>query len=172
VTYAMKLLGGRNARAFSLNLAPDIEHRARNSPDWLRRRIIRILGNGTPLTLVFDANRDGRLHLSRVHVHGCFVAVDAADAARIDRGLKLAGGEWAARRGQKHQLDTKVLGEESGPISVWAHYLSRKLAPASKALSGGPLWSVTRGARAAAEALHDTIRRTVNTAPRDSAHAV
>jgi hypothetical protein len=161
-TYALKFLGGRNARAFTLNLGPAEEQRATADSGWMRRRLVYRVGSQVPMLIVFDAEWSGRLLRPRLHVHGVFVAEDESDVMRILRGIDLAGGDWAARSGRKHKLVSKELGDSSGPIFVWADYLRSKLAPASRVIEKGALWSVTNVARRAAQGLHADVRRVVN----------
>jgi hypothetical protein len=164
--YAMKVIGGRHARAFTLNLGPDVARRAKSDADWLRRAVVRHVGARTPLILAFDVTpKTGRLHL-----HGAFAGTDPDDVNRIECGLKAAGREWAASRGQEHQLLPVVLGEERGPLHRWMNYLAESVAAARGVVSGGPLWSMTNTARRMAKALHAEVSTAVNAAIKEQRH--
>jgi|KBSSwiStaDraftv2_1062776.scaffolds.fasta_scaffold237276_2 hypothetical protein len=165
--YAIKNAGRRHAMAFTLNLAPDVERRAKIDPDWLRRKIVLGVGSDVPLLIVFDAAPD----TDRVHLHGAYAAANSDDANRIDCALDAAGGEWAAPRGDSYKLLPKVLGEESGTVDGWLVYLLKSITAAGQVVAGGPLWSMTNPARRAAKALHEDVRRAVNIASRESIHA-
>jgi hypothetical protein len=160
--YALKDIGGRNARAFSLNLNPDIACRCAVEPDWLLRRIVRFVGRHVPLVVALDAAPIS----DRLHVHGAFAGANPDDANRIEIALEAAGGMWAADRGRVYQLLSKPLGGDSGPIDGWLVYLAKGIGAAAAIVGAKRAWTATNAVRRHAKAMHADVRRSVNEAIR------
>jgi hypothetical protein len=150
---AIAKLGGQNAIAFSLNLSPEVEQKARSSPCWLRRTIVRLIGD-LPMVLVFGL-ANGRLHL-----HGSVVMADGSSLRVVQEALGRAGGAWANQYGAVHQLVTKPLGS-AGPVDRWGRYLFRNLCETGDVLASAR-WSMTNPARRVAKDLWEEVRRRAN----------
>ncbi|MHC2021478.1 hypothetical protein [Methylobacterium sp. CM6247] len=143
------------ARAFTLNLSPDVVSRGLASSHsgfapWMQKRLHReiVAAVGHPLPFVFgvDVTRTGRPHL-----HGMIAANDDHLEA-IGRACRKAGGEWKAGHAEK-QAHLGLVWDSDG----WSRYGERNLAAARKVV-GQSVIAGTGSLKAAARELHERLR--------------
>jgi hypothetical protein len=146
----------------------------------LRRRIVRYVGQHVPLVMTLGYSQAGVLHLhGAVAVMGA-VTAPADDLERITAALEAAGGEWAADRGDQHQLVMESfvaaasrLSEKHGrhvsvdeAVDGWGKYLNDNRLQAEPVTGRGRVWSMTKPALHEAQAQYDDLRQRINAADR------
>lgn len=133
-----------DAKAWSLNLSPDIEKMAANEngatrlagrigyyleKEFGKARTKMIMGD---LAFVIGVTKDGRLHL-----HG-IASANSNEEPGFSRALARAGGDWHAPAGDPgKQVDVRPLWNPDG----WSRYMHEHLPQAERTIAGNPLYA-------------------------------
>lgn len=166
--YARAVFASSGGLAFTLNLCPANEHKAKTlGADWLRKRITRHLeaalgDRGVVLVLEATHGRKDRGKAAgcvpnRIHAHG-IIEASSNDIAAVEGALKAAGGRWAHPRGSERQVDARPLTDADG----WVRYILEDQAHTRRVTGHDRLVSVSRSLTAPGKAVLEDLRKKIS----------
>lgn len=170
--YAEQIIASGRAVAWTLNFSPALlkaAEKAADGPfDYLRRRVSlelkKALGESPALLCALDITPAGRYHL-----HGLSV-VDREQAWTFHEALRRAGGTWASKRGQEHQvrldaaswsISENIFLDRNKPITLgWSDYSTRHSHKLKIQTKHSTIYASSE-VKAAAQAAHTALKAVV-----------